>query len=160
MMRALVAPDGDHEAAGEVDVDLERLGGPRRIARGAGRVEDEQQVVAVRVELRPLAELARVLDRHRVQVERLAELRRSPRRDGFERSIQKNSSRSRSAAICSTSTCERTCAAGHGTGAEVTIIPQVTPLDAYSQVVVGVAERLGPSVANLVSAAAARARGS
>ena len=40
---------------------------------GRARVEDEQQVVVVGVELRPLAELARVLERHRMQAERLAE---------------------------------------------------------------------------------------
>ena len=46
-----------------MDVDLDRLGRPSSSARA---VEDEQQVVVVEVELRPLAELARVLERDRV----------------------------------------------------------------------------------------------
>ena len=59
--------------AGEVEVDLQRLGRPLRVPGHARRVEDQQHVVAVGVELRPLAELARVLERDRVQAERLAE---------------------------------------------------------------------------------------
>ena len=55
-------------------MDLDGLEQPlARVAPLAHRVEDEQHVLAVGVELRPLAELDRVLDRDRVQAERLAE---------------------------------------------------------------------------------------
>ena len=44
-----------------------------RLGRAARRVEDEEHVVAVVVELRPLAELDRVLERDGVQAEDLAD---------------------------------------------------------------------------------------
>ena len=49
-------------------MDLEQLGRRRRVG-DAGGVEDEQHGVGVAIELRPLAELARVLERERVQVQ-------------------------------------------------------------------------------------------
>ena len=54
-------------------MDLQRLGRPLRVAGRPRAVEDDQQVVVVGVELRPLAELERVLERHRMQAERRAE---------------------------------------------------------------------------------------
>jgi hypothetical protein len=72
---AVLAPDRDHEVAGDVDVDLDRLR-HRVVAAGHARgVEDDEDVALVDVELRPLAELARVLERHRVQPELLAQAR-------------------------------------------------------------------------------------
>ncbi len=44
-----------------------------RVVGAPGRVEDDEDVVLVDVDLRPLAELARVLLRHRVQPERPAD---------------------------------------------------------------------------------------
>ena len=67
---ALVLAHGGHEAAGDVDVHLQRLG------RDVSGEVDEQQLVVVRVDLRPLAELDRVLERDGVQPERGAELSR------------------------------------------------------------------------------------
>src|SRR3954454_3661638 len=67
------AVDGDHATGAEVHVDLDELGRAR--AGGIrGAVEDDQQAVVVVVDLRPLAELARVLDRERRQVEQPPEL--------------------------------------------------------------------------------------
>src|SRR5215210_1717352 len=64
----------DDERARDVDVDLDGLEQPlARAAPAPHRVEDEQDAVAVGVELGPLAELARVLERDRVQPEEVAE---------------------------------------------------------------------------------------
>jgi hypothetical protein len=60
--------DGDHPVAAEVHVDL---GG---LAVGAHAVEDQQRGLAVVVELGPLPELQRVLQRQRVHAEALAEV--------------------------------------------------------------------------------------
>ena len=89
-------------------MDLYRLGG--RLAAVAGApdgVEDEQEVVAVEVELRPLAELGRVLECDGLQAEHLAGAIMSSDA-GLVRSSQKNSSRSRRAASRSRSTVSST----------------------------------------------------
>src|SRR3954463_9032602 len=68
------APDGDDERAGDVDVDLDGLERRLGLVPAAPHgVEDEQQVVAVGVELRALVELDGVLQCHRVQAEDVAE---------------------------------------------------------------------------------------
>ena len=73
-LRAGRAPDGHDERARDVDVDLDRLDRRHpRLGRAAGRVVDDEDVVAVLVELRPLAELDRVLERDGVQAEDLAD---------------------------------------------------------------------------------------
>src|SRR5215217_1936994 len=66
---ALVTAHGDHEGTGEVDVHLDQL---RDVVAHPRRVVDEQQVIGVEVDLRPLTELLRVLHGHRVEVEQLA----------------------------------------------------------------------------------------
>ena len=80
--------------------------GPRRLgvqglARRADAVEDEQDVVVVVVELRPLVPLARVLDRERVPARSWSEIASSVASSGESRSSQKNSSRARRSAISS-----------------------------------------------------------
>ena len=69
---AAAAPHREDEQAGDVEVDLD----PRVLDLVAQRrrVEDHEDVLRVGVDLRALAELARVLERDRVQVEVLAEL--------------------------------------------------------------------------------------
>jgi hypothetical protein len=68
--------DGDHEAAGDVDVQLQRLEEPLVVVVAlACGVEDEQHVIPVVVELRRLPELLGVLDRQCVEAQQLAEHR-------------------------------------------------------------------------------------
>ena len=56
---------------------------------GRGAVDDEEHVVVVVVDLRPLAEVLGVLDRERVELEDVAQDRRSRPRSGRSRSSQK-----------------------------------------------------------------------
>jgi hypothetical protein len=64
--RAVPVAHGDHRLAADVDVHLDDV-------RAVRAVEDEQHVVAVGIELGPLAELAGVLDRERIEAEHVAE---------------------------------------------------------------------------------------
>ena len=105
--------------------------GARRVAAAADRVEDEQHVVAVGVELRPLAELDRVLERDRVQAERPRRAPSCPRRRGSVRSSQKNSSRSRSSASRSRSTVSSTSIRREPTRAAATVRHVTLPVGAY-----------------------------
>ena len=78
---ALLLADREDEVAGDVDVDLERDRDRRPVgAVDARGVEDDQDVRLVDVDLRALAELARVLHRHRVQAEHARRRARTPRR--------------------------------------------------------------------------------
>jgi len=63
--------DGDDEAAADEYVHLDRLD---MLVAPARSVEDDERVLAIVVELRPLAEPARVLQRERMQPEQLPEL--------------------------------------------------------------------------------------
>ena len=101
---AVVVADRRDEVAADVDVDLDRR---RRHLR---RVEDEQELVLVRVGLRPLPELQRVLERDGVQPERVAELLDLVR-DGRTRFIQKKCCSPRSRSISGSSTAVSTCMA-------------------------------------------------
>ena len=72
---ALLLAHRDDEVARHVDVDLDRAGDGLSGARAPGGVEDDEDVRLVDVDLRPLAELARVLHRHRMQPEHVADPR-------------------------------------------------------------------------------------
>ncbi len=65
---AVVAPHGDEVALGVEAVDLDEV-----VLVGRGAVDDEEDEVVVLVELGPLPEVHRVLDRERVEPEYLAE---------------------------------------------------------------------------------------
>ena len=110
---AAPAPHGHDPAAADHEVDLDEL--RLVVARVLGlrlphAVEDDQHLVAVAVELRPLSEVLHVLERERVPAEALAE-RGELRVGGSTRSSQKNSSRAVSASIVGSSTESRTCIA-------------------------------------------------
>ena len=66
--RRLVAVDGDEEAFGVEAVHLDQP-----VLVGDGAVDDEEDEVVVVVELRPLAEVLRILERERMELEDIAQ---------------------------------------------------------------------------------------
>ena len=65
--RLLAGMDGDEEPFGDEDVELAE--GLLLVEIGARRVEDQEEVVVVLLDLRPLALVAGVLDGERMEME-------------------------------------------------------------------------------------------
>ena len=78
---ALPVPDGDHEVRADEDVDLAGLDGVV-LVDVPERLEDDEERVAVALDLGALVGVAGVLDRERVQVEGRRRSAGAPRRSG------------------------------------------------------------------------------